>query len=674
MKSFMPTTLSRSFSLRNNFSLGTSFILGISFTFGISAMLVSALIHADPVLLVLSGKVSSSAKQSVVAPRGASWNIQLQWMEEEGKVVQQGDLVVVFDGATEQSRLEQNQETLERLLLEYKQLDMRLKQELTEAQGRLKVAKMQVAKAQIEVSVNSDTLSDYQKGQNQMVLERALLEQIKAEEALKKSEKQRISGLEKKNLDILKERDDIQYYENLLTKLNVVAKHTGPVTYANHPWNGTKMASGMNVQPSWAILDVQATSDYQVESFVHEIDALSLSIGQQVSLHFDAFSEQAYYGTIASVGTQAESKPQMSNAAYFPVIITFDKLPERTLFPGMSVRIVKHAQPNTNNQVQDKLQLTQSATTANSSKTSLSDTPLITIPAELMSLQTVTIGPPSIRRMWQYKIQRLVPENKIVTAGDVLVKFDGQDLRTRMLTRQSELDAATKGLEKLILEDTAAQEDLELALAEASMNEDKARRKVEITVSSRSEVERRKQEADFAIMQALKAQALQRLDEHKTRRVVNQQVQEARIMNLQTRVDEIKDSIDKLTITSPGDGIVIFRDNGDGDKPAVGDTVFMGNSLLDVPSLQNLAIKMEVDESDTNKVSIGQSVDVVLNAYPERVFTGTITSKGQAYRNKSQRNQKVVFDAWVTLDDLDLSIMRPGMQANVNIAALAGAR
>jgi HlyD family secretion protein len=627
----------------------------------ICLFLMSALSHADP--LILSGKVSSSAKQTVVAPRGSSWNIQLQWMEEEGKVVQQGDLVVVFDGATEQSRLEQSKETLERLLLEYKQLDMRLQQELIEAQGRFSVAKMQVAKAQIEVSVNSDTLSDYQKGQNQMVLERALLEQIKAEEALKKSEKQRASGLEKKNIDILKEQDDIQYYENLLTKLNVIARHTGPVTYADHPWYGTKMASGMNVQPSWTILDVQATSDYQVESFVHEIDALRLAQGNQVTLHFDAFPEQSFSGTVSSIGTQAENKPQMSNATYFPVIIKFDTSPKRTLFPGMSVRIAQNEQHEQQTLILPPKKK-QHMTTQNNA---------LSVPAELMSLQTVTIGPPSIRRMWQYKIQRLVAENKIVKTGDMLVKFDGQELRTSMLTRQSELDAASKQLEKLILEDTVTQENLELDLAEASMNEDKARRKVEITVSSRSEVERRKQEADFVIMQALKAQAQQRFYEHKTRRIVNQQVQEARIMNLQTRVDEIKDSINKLTITSPSDGIVVFRDNGDGDRPAVGDTVFMGNSLMDVLSLDNLAIKIEVDESDTNKVRIGQAVDVVLNAYPERIFTGKITSKGQAYRNKSQRNQKVVFDAWVTLDDLDLSIMRPGMQANVNLSALSGA-
>ncbi len=205
------------------------------------------------------------------------------------------------------------------------------------------------------------------------------------------------------------------------------------------------------------------------------------------------------------------------------------------------------------------------------------------------------------------------------------------------------------------------------------MNEDKARRKVEITVSSRSEVERRKQAADFAIMQVRKAQAQQRLDEHAQRRIVNQQVQAARIANLQTRVDEIKDSLAKMTVKSTSDGIVILRKNGEGDKPAVGDTVSMGNTLIEVPSLDNLSIKMEVDESDTNKVSIGQSVEVVLNAFPERVFTGTISSKGQAYRNKSQRNQKIVFDAWVTLDEMDFDIMRPGMQASVNIPAQQGA-
>lgn len=74
---------------------------------------------------------------------------------------------------------------------------------------------------------------------------------------------------------------------------------------------------------------------------MHEIDALALKEGDRVTIKFDAFAGETFTGTIADIGSQAENKPQLSNATYFPVIITFDTLPDRTLFPGMSVRIIK---------------------------------------------------------------------------------------------------------------------------------------------------------------------------------------------------------------------------------------------------------------------------------------------------------------------------------------------
>ena len=78
-------------------------------------------------------------------------------------------------------------------------------------------------------------------------------------------------------------------------------------------------------------------------------------------------------------------------------------------------------------------------------------------------------------------------------------------------------------------------------------------------------------------------------------------------------------------------------------------------------------MKVEFDESVTAKVELGDKVRVTLDAYPERNFEGQITELGQAYRNKSRNNLKIVFDAWVTLDDLDLDIMRPGMKASVEL-------
>jgi HlyD family secretion protein len=292
---------------------------------------------------------------------------------------------------------------------------------------------------------------------------------------------------------------------------------------------------------------------------------------------------------------------------------------------------------------------------------------VITAPAELVSLQEISLTPPNIRRMWEFKIEYLARENAIVKEGDVLIRFDGQRLRTDLVTRQSDLDARKKEAEQKKLENEAKLEQLVLDLAEAEKNKEIARRKVEITDVSRSQIEREKQQAEFRITSELFDQATQRIAQHKRAMEVNEQVQLARISKAQSRVDEINESIARLQVKAPKPGMVVLVPNGEDEKPAVGDTVFMGSRIISLPSLDNIAVKVEFDESYTPKVALGDTVRITLDAFPEKPFTGKISELGKAYRNKSQNNLKVVFDAWVTLEELDLGIMRPGMKATVNL-------
>lgn len=293
--------------------------------------------------------------------------------------------------------------------------------------------------------------------------------------------------------------------------------------------------------------------------------------------------------------------------------------------------------------------------------------PGLRAPAELVSLQDVTIGPPNVNRMWQFKIEYLAPENTLLEEGDIVVTFDAQQLRNDLVGRKSALDAAIKEAEKNALNDQATHQDLKLKLAEAKMNRDIARRKVEITDASRSDIERRKQIAEYEIAQLELAHAEQKVTQHSERMEINQQVQAARISNLRVRADSIQQSIEKLVIRAPKKGLVLYKTDWEDNKPAVGETVYMGKTLVTLPSLDKLAVKVEFDESDTAKVKIGQRVKVLLDAHPEKPFSGTITSLGQAFRYRSQNNLKVVFDAWVELDSLAMDIMRPGMKANVQI-------
>lgn len=292
---------------------------------------------------------------------------------------------------------------------------------------------------------------------------------------------------------------------------------------------------------------------------------------------------------------------------------------------------------------------------------------VVSAPAELVSLQEISLTPPNIRRMWEYKIEYLARENTIVKEGDLLMKFDGQRLGTDMVSRQSEYDAAIKEAEQKKLVNEAKLEELVLDLAEAKKNKDIAKRKVEITDTSRSEIERKKQQAEYKITTALHNQALQRVEQHKEAMQVNEQVQQAKIAKAKSRVVEMQQSLAKLQVKAPKDGMVVLVPNDDDDKPAIGDTVFMGARIINLPSLDKIAVKVEFDESFTPAVQLGDQVRVTLDAFPERPFTGAISELGKSYRNKSQNNLKVVFDAWVQLDELDLNIMRPGMKATVDL-------
>ncbi|MDM7862221.1 HlyD family efflux transporter periplasmic adaptor subunit [Alteromonas sp. ASW11-36] len=306
------------------------------------------------------------------------------------------------------------------------------------------------------------------------------------------------------------------------------------------------------------------------------------------------------------------------------------------------------------------------ADSSTSADSAMNDTSQALIaPAELVSLQEITIGPPNIRRMWQFKIEYLARENTLVKQGDLLVRFDGQRLKNDLISRQSDLDAALKEREKSIIRDEATEQDLILQVAEAKKNRDIAQRKVEITDSSQSEIERLKEIAEFEITTALLAQAEQKLAQHKQAAAVNLEVQNAKVANAEARVKEFEDSIAKLEIMAPADGMVTYIADWEDNKPAVGETVFMGRSLMNLPSLEQLAVKVEIDESLSAQIQPGQPVRIVLDDHPERAFTGRLVNLGKTYRNKSQWNLKVVVDAWVSLDEADLTIMRPGMKANV---------
>jgi RND family efflux transporter MFP subunit len=121
-----------------------------------------------------------------------------------------------------------------------------------------------------------------------------------------------------------------------------------------------------------------------------------------------------------------------------------------------------------------------------------------------------------------------------------------------------------------------------------------------------------------------KSAAISEEELDKRRRNLNQQKSHARMFEEQIR---------QLSLKSPQDGVVLWRDIDPGEIKQAGETVFW------VGQPKPLRLNAEVDEEDIPKIKPGQDVLILADAFPNEVMQGRvakITPKGDPV-NKSYR-------------------------------------
>jgi len=143
--------------------------------------------------------------------------------------------------------------------------------------------------------------------------------------------------------------------------------------------------------------------------------------------------------------------------------------------------------------------------------------------------------------------------------------------------------------------------------------------------------------------------------------VANLHQAEATLVNKQAALNRSQVDLDRCTIFSPVDGIVISR------SVDVGQTVAASLNAPTLFTIANDLAKMQIDanvaEADVGGVEVGQNVDFTVDAFPNRTFHGEVVQ----VRNSPITVQNVVtYDTVIGVNNPDLKL-KPGMTANVSI-------
>ena len=292
---------------------------------------------------------------------------------------------------------------------------------------------------------------------------------------------------------------------------------------------------------------------------------------------------------------------------------------------------------------------------------------VVTASGELESKQTTMIAPPSISRMWQYQIKQLTPENSRVKKGDTVISFDNKSVMDRLIDKQADLDRAQKQLENKEIKETETEQELILNIAEKKMEYEKAERKADIVDHSRSDNDRRKSVIDFTIAENDLFLAKEKLKFHKNNKLLNLKLAKGKVNRLTTEVNNFKNDIKRLKVKAPMDGMVIYRPNGEGEKPSVGDNVFFGQPVLELAVIEQMQLKAQIAEPDSGKIELGQRVKIMIDGTQELVLQGEVVELGRVFRDKSTQDKRRVFDAIISFVQPKDTIIRPGMTARIEV-------
>lgn len=258
------------------------------------------------------------------------------------------------------------------------------------------------------------------------------------------------------------------------------------------------------------------------------------------------------------------------------------------------------------------------------------------------------------------KIGWMIDDGTAVKAGDVVVRLDPTqtvkslaDGRAEKATadHRGEKDQAESGAVVANLGRDAEQARRERTTAETFQSRDPE-------LFSRHEII----EADIDVGLATKKEdhAVSSRRERQGLATTSEQLIALEGRKAQLKIDKAERELAALELKAPHDGIVVLKRNGRGDLPQVGQVVWSGQPLAEIPDLSKLEAEIWVLEADAGGLAPGRPATVRLEAHDGAPLAATVKSVDALARPRVRNVPIQYFGAVLSLSAAPDTRMKPG--------------
>lgn len=293
---------------------------------------------------------------------------------------------------------------------------------------------------------------------------------------------------------------------------------------------------------------------------------------------------------------------------------------------------------------------------------------IVTCRGELVAGKSVAITAPTnvpdLRIIW------MAPQGEQVKPGQPILKFDESSAKRQLQEKEATLRQNQASLDQAVAEARINNEKDKLELASAVLAVERAKLDVQ-----KAEIVSALQAAEYKLELAL-AEEKRRVQDATIK--LNEASAASKIASLTTQrdkaqaeVDLINKRISQMSVVAPSDGIVTYLMNYSqgwvNARPfKIGDQVWPGSALAEIPDLTTLEIKAKVEEMDRSRIEVGQKARIVLDPFPERHFPSSVIRVSPLTEQNFEWPPSRNFRAFGGFGESD-SKLRPGMNGRLDV-------
>jgi multidrug efflux pump subunit AcrA (membrane-fusion protein) len=277
---------------------------------------------------------------------------------------------------------------------------------------------------------------------------------------------------------------------------------------------------------------------------------------------------------------------------------------------------------------------------------------------------TAPVNVPSLRIVWQ------APPGAAVKEGDPVVRFDPSSTQQQLQEKEAALKQAQATLDQAVADARITAEQDQRDLSSAKYDVEKARLE-----ASKAEIVSKLEGEESRIDLGLSEQKL-RVQEatvnlHDTSGKAKNASLTRQRDQAQAQVDLTNHRLSQMELKTPLSGVVMYMQNNSqgwmNSKPfQVGDQVWPGGVVAEIPDLTTLEMEGKVEEIDRGRIEVGMETRVHIDSLPELTMPADLVSISPLTESGFEWPRTSTFRAYGHIRQPD-SRLRPAMNGNMDV-------